>query len=252
MLSIFHAGTYCSRQFYSGEVTPRRRLTQYELEYYRSGSGFSCIDDRYYPHTPGMVLFARPGQSRFSLGSFECEYIHFDCDEPLFLSACTDLTGVVPGEESLLPLFTALQTEPTPLAAYSLILQILTFLSAHSDARSATVYQNARYLPNIIAAKEYMDHRYSEKITLEHLAQVAYLSPNFMRTKFREIIGLSPRAYLQELRLNTVCRLLLETDLPIAVIAAQCGFESPSYLDNVFQKSKGMTPKEYRLTRRTT
>ena len=96
-----------------------------------------------------------------------------------------------------------------------------------------------------------MDNHFQEKITLKSLAQYTYLSPNFMRVKFQELMGISPHTYLEEIRMNHACRLLAESELSVADIASACGYESPSYLDSVFRRKKGMTPKQYRAEHQT-
>ena len=49
-----------------------------------------------------------------------------------------------------------------------------------------------------------------------------------------------------------VCRWLEETTQKISAIAYECGFTGLSNFYRVFQKYVGMTPKEYRKTRKYT
>lgn len=253
MLSVYQANTYYSKHFYNCEVTPRRTVGFYELEYYRCGTGFSCINDIRYPHTPGMMVFAKPGQTRFSLGSFECECIHFDCNEPLFLQFANSLPDVVTVEQpEILPLMQQASTQLqqssaySPLILYSLIMRILALTSQHMDNAPPIECSRDRYFSNITAAKEYMDNHFQEKITLKKLSQISYLSANFLRIKFQELIGISPHAYLEEIRMNHACRLLAESEISVTDISSACGYESPSYLDSVFRRKKRMSPRQYR------
>ena len=258
MLHVYQANTYYSKHFYNCEVTPIRSVGFYELEYYHSGTGFSCFYGDRYPHSPGMVLFAKPGQTRFSLGSFECQCIHFDCNEPIFIQYAGSLPDVVLlAETEILPLMeevarhTENQTVYSPLILYSLIMRILALIGEHLGESHPVAFSSDRYFSNITAAKEYMDNHFQEKITLKSLAQYTYLSPNFMRVKFQELMGISPHTYLEEIRMNHACRLLAESELSVADIASACGYESPSYLDSVFRRKKGMTPKQYRAEHQT-
>lgn len=255
MLNIYQANTYYSKHFFNCDVTPRRTVAFYELEYYHSGTGFSCINGVRYPHVSGMVVFAKPGQTRFSIGSFQCECIHFNCNEPLFLQFASGLPDVtLPQDASILPLMQEVaekntaQTPFSPLAIYSLILRILSILGEASNQNPPVSFERDRYFTNITAVKEYLDNHFQEKITLQTLSRHAYLSPNFMRIKFQELIGISPHAYLEELRMGHACRLLVESTMSIADIASACGFDSPSYLDTVFRRKKGLTPVQYRVT----
>jgi AraC-like DNA-binding protein len=51
---------------------------------------------------------------------------------------------------------------------------------------------------------------------------------------------------LRQVRLDEACRLLRETTHSLVKIALQCGFNSPSYFSQLFRRSLGMTPTEYR------
>ena len=43
-----------------------------------------------------------------------------------------------------------------------------------------------------------------------------------------------------------VCRLLAESELPIAEVAQMAGFEHPEYMSRLFKKKLGTTPGEFR------
>jgi AraC-like DNA-binding protein len=57
-------------------------------------------------------------------------------------------------------------------------------------------------------------------------------------------------AVLTELRLNHAKRLLRETSLPIAEVAAASGYSEVSYFGRRFRIEVGCTPSEYRRTDR--
>jgi LacI family transcriptional regulator len=51
-------------------------------------------------------------------------------------------------------------------------------------------------------------------------------------------------------RLERVRQLLLETDFPLAAIAARTGFNHPQYLCEVFRKRFGRSPGDFRSAAR--
>ncbi len=82
--------------------------------------------------------------------------------------------------------------------------------------------------------------------TLEQLAERVNMSvPNFIR-HVKSIYGSTPGNILRHLRLSYAARLLVESDLPIALIAENSGYESTSSFAALFKKHFTMTPREYR------
>jgi AraC-like DNA-binding protein len=86
----------------------------------------------------------------------------------------------------------------------------------------------------------------SKDWTVESMAERAGLSTSRLHAVFQENLGKSPRAWLTELRLERVCRLLSSTDLPIAELAYRIGYADQSALTRAMRKATGMTPAAYR------
>jgi AraC family transcriptional regulator len=93
---------------------------------------------------------------------------------------------------------------------------------------------------------ELMHARLSEDITLDELAAEAQLSPFHFVRMFKQSVGVPPRAYLTQLRMERVCELLEMSDLPITEIAFEVGYSSNQVLARVFTKYQHMSPSEYR------
>jgi LacI family transcriptional regulator len=83
-------------------------------------------------------------------------------------------------------------------------------------------------------------------ITVNDVAEATGLSRRNLEVKFRKAVGKTIREEIQRIRLDHAKRMLRETDLPISQIAEASGFNSPSYLTQVFRKEVGVTPAKYR------
>ncbi|MFP3335038.1 helix-turn-helix domain-containing protein, partial [Pseudomonas sp. SIMBA_064] len=85
-----------------------------------------------------------------------------------------------------------------------------------------------------------VDH-IEQALTVQNMAElVAMSSRNFARTFQREV-GITPLQYLQNARIDRARKLLEGSDLPLKVVAAQCGFGSDRHLRKVFCERIGMT-----------
>lgn len=91
-----------------------------------------------------------------------------------------------------------------------------------------------------------IDRSFSMQLTIEDIAKKVYLSPNYVRTLFKEKTGETILEYLTRMRIQHAAELLKDKSKKIHEISAAVGYENVSYFCSVFQKFKGTTPNEYR------
>ncbi len=88
--------------------------------------------------------------------------------------------------------------------------------------------------------------RFAESIRVEDLCSVGNLSPRSLHRLFVRHVGENLSDYLGRLRIGRACMLLVETDQPISVIAAEAGFSNLSNFNRRFREARHMTPKDFR------
>ena len=101
----------------------------------------------------------------------------------------------------------------------------------------------ARYL---LRAKDLVDARYAEPITVDDLAAAAGLSRAHFSRMFTRTFGESPRAYLQTRRLERAAALLRYTDRSVADICVMVGLQSVGSFTTSFARVYGKPPAAYR------
>ena len=99
---------------------------------------------------------------------------------------------------------------------------------------------------NMAPVIDYVAEHYDEPIHLHQLAELVFLSPSHFMAQFKRSMGISAIAYVNQIRIQNVCRLLTHTDQNISSIAAACGFCNLSNFDQQFRKIIGCSPSEYR------
>lgn len=92
--------------------------------------------------------------------------------------------------------------------------------------------------------------RLTDDIGVADMARVAGLGTQHFIERFRNTYGTTPGQYLIRERVQHAKRLLAETSLSIAAIAAESGFSSHSHLTDRFTRRMGIGPSEYRRRRR--
>jgi AraC family transcriptional regulator len=83
-------------------------------------------------------------------------------------------------------------------------------------------------------------------LTIESIAAECRMSPRHLIRTFKNTIGTTLSSYIAEARLTRAKEQLLNAELPIKVIAGQCGFQSAAAFTAAFRKATGFTPRGYR------
>ena len=78
------------------------------------------------------------------------------------------------------------------------------------------------------------------------LARLTGLSPKYFCRSFRAVVHRSPIDYLNFYRVECASALLSSSDLTVAEVAYQCGFNDSSFFIKQFRRYKGTTPRQYR------
>lgn len=98
----------------------------------------------------------------------------------------------------------------------------------------------------ILTAKEFIDCHFKEDISVDDMAMQAALSRYHFSRIFHAETGISPHAYLIEVRISHAKQLLSESNLTIEEIASECAFCSSSNFIRTFRNETGMTPLKFR------
>ena len=91
----------------------------------------------------------------------------------------------------------------------------------------------------------YLENNAEDALTLQHLGEHFSVSSSHLQRTFKKVVGISPRAYLETHRLNTVKTALQEGD-DISGATFEAGYGSGSRLYARADAHLGMTPKTYR------
>lgn len=92
----------------------------------------------------------------------------------------------------------------------------------------------------------YVKEHFRERITLEGLSGIFHLAPSYLCRFFHQKTGISLRYYLQNLRLEYAANLLRSSDMSIAAICQDSGFNSAAHFSKVFREKYGLTPSRMR------
>ena len=98
----------------------------------------------------------------------------------------------------------------------------------------------------LAAVKEYLDEHYTERITLDDLAERFFINKFYLSKIFRETYGTTINNYLISKRITRAKQLLRFTDMTVDEIGVAVGMTDANYFSRMFRKVEGISPREYR------
>lgn len=122
------------------------------------------------------------------------------------------------------------------LVFHHIILQVLKGLEAKYTGSEQ---------PSLELSISYLENHYSEKITREHLAEIAGVSQSHYSILFKQLTGFSPSEYLSRLRVNRAKELLISGSGTLREIALKVGYKDEFYLSRRFKQQTGAAPSGY-------
>jgi AraC family transcriptional regulator len=135
----------------------------------------------------------------------------------------------------------------------SLVRQMgIHLLRSHLTVRRSALIETSRAGPvdrRLRRAVEFMHDNFAQDLPLAEIAGAAYLSEYHFARLFKQIQGVTPHVFLANLRIEHARKLLLETSVSIAEVAAAVGYQSQSHFTKVFKAVTGLTPRAYREAR---
>lgn len=137
-------------------------------------------------------------------------------------------------------------------AGYRLICKGLIFrLIGHlernyveSQISEKEILQKKKRLERLDIVKQYIGEHFAEPIENKTLAELIHISEHRFNHLFKECMGVSPRRYVNEIRLNEALRLLRTGSYLISEAAERAGFTDYHYFGRLFRQTYGCAPSE--------
>lgn len=271
-----HAETYQNKQVYVEHLVRKPNFSMtyehthkyYEFYYLHSGNCVFSVNNTLYPLSAGDAFLVAPEDCHFTHyeGSVPCErttvyFYRKQISKELFtnipeLADMLEKSGkivlVKEKQEVIQDLLHHMYTEANQSDTYSapLLSLQLSELLLQVKRNGLLVYEKTKEKApigdDIEAVMEYINLNYHLPITLIEIAKMANLSPTYFSKKFRRITGATFKEYLNYIRIRRASQALLTTDDSITQIATACGFNGSNYFKDIFRKTTGFSPREFR------
>ncbi|MCC3376554.1 AraC family transcriptional regulator [Cohnella sp. REN36] len=254
---------------------PTHEHPQYEINYLLEGRQTMTVNGVAYAQQPGDLLLLKPGESHDSRSGdgapFTYFCLHFDLDDRLFLALLNRL------EQVLFPADGAVAAKVAPAlrrmmelagaaeagsiagrlrlqsCVFELFAQLWEALSAESahlsppeDGKVSMAHAIAGRLQALASQHFHHGQAGESHYGIERIADEIGISASHASRTFREVYGVSPRAYWSELVLHEAKQLLADPKHTVQTIAAILGYRDIAHFSRQFKRWTGLAPRDYR------
>ncbi len=244
---------------------------QYELTYIVQSTGIRYVGDSMQPFGPGdLVLVGKNLPHSWKTIDSKSEYvkcivIQWDetlledwLDKPEFFPLKSMLQKSWRGlffdrktafalEDSLVSI-----AHQSPFERLITLLNILNHLATQSNMKFVAGPNFGKSLSSkeserINLINDYIKNNIQNQYSLTEISEKISMSKEAFCRFFKKTFDKTFSNYVNEYKITTACKMLIETDLSISEIGYCSGFNNLSFFHNQFKKHKAITPKNYRL-----
>jgi len=129
------------------------------------------------------------------------------------------------------------KTEELCLWARDMLETFMNLINHNKDQKNTLAIQRVA---------EYIQNNFRNKITIDDIAQVVYLSPCYVSRIFKQGLGCTLMEYLTQVRVEEAKTMLKNPKYNVMQVAEESGFEDPAYFTRVFKKIEGITPSKFK------
>ena len=120
------------------------------------------------------------------------------------------------------------------------------FIKLQRHFHSSITITSSRTAAEIDRAVSYFSEHYNEQINIDDYAKQNFVSTSWLIRNFRLYTGITPKQFIMKKRIYNAEVLLQNQHYSINEIARIVGYDNPLYFSRIFQKTKGISPSEYR------
>lgn len=151
------------------------------------------------------------------------------------------------GEATLSEIFSGYPDGYRSIYRLNNVEQVLEWMTTLRDGLCQTLKsKKGTYKAHVITnVQKYIQSHIEERLTLNDVAAIFGLSPNYLSVLFKKTCDIGFSEYITQMKISRAKTMLLEQDMKIYEVANELGFESAFYFSKVFKKVEGISPREY-------
>lgn len=247
----------------------------YEISFITEGSGKRIVADSIEEFQPGDLVFIGRNLPHVWIADKEQKLLSNRTLEMVFLRFTSDAPGIqilnIPEFEYVARALTlsergiqiigqtlnevsGLILQMPYLNRFQRILHFLTIMDIIGRSDSLIHLASKEYLKvrftngnkRINMIHDYLMKNYKNEIDLKSLAEMVNMAEGSLCRFFKQNMGITIFEYLNKIKVELACKLLMDFDLSVLRVCFDSGFNNLSHFNKQFKKVTGTTPMVYR------
>lgn len=157
-------------------------------------------------------------------------------------------------DRALLPLLKVLKQAVNDDANRMIVRLLERAAAAHVLHTQATYVESELPMPRpgrlsarqIRRIDEYTESNLAHRLAVDDLARHVGMSRAAFARRFKETTDMTPHQFIVQMRVRRATRLLADSNLTVAEVAAHTGFSNSSHFSTIFRQTVKISPSEYR------
>ena len=246
----------------------RNNTGEHTFYWIHEGKG-TFYTDQGHPVQGGMLAYMRPGLQMDMCSDeqypLQMTMILFDCAEVGYDKGWTAVAPVTQLELPFLRAFSPDQSKELgllfrdmyrswvpgvqggALLTQAKLLTLLHKLHVPSGTEMGAGAESAGLALALERVKQYLETSYDSDFTIHELAERFGISVSYLRKRFRQAVGMSPKHYHSHIRNEHARHYLMYSSLTIKEIAKVCGYLEEYHFSKSFKRMNGVSPSGFRL-----
>ncbi len=225
--------------FPKGKSTNIHSRESFGLSLCTSGQLTYSHKGKTYVSDPNHVVFLPKGESYSIKGDKTGVFplINFQCEEAL----CDTIVSIpIKSVEPYLADFKKIKT----LSLFER--KRLKIMSVFYNILQRIVSEDSNFYGVLLPALKYLEENcFRPDLSITELANRCNMSDVYFRKLFFKQLGISPKQYIIDIRIEKARLLLSDGVLKIGAVAEKCGFTNQYHFSRIFRQKTGLTPTEY-------
>lgn len=234
-----------------------------ELAYMLQGQCTITVGKEPHLCKPGDLIVVHSGEIHSFLTHGECDIYVCTFDPQLlyrFLPEIKFIQSYISAEalqkagiaEEITALFGEIEQEQAKqdtcydMIAQADIIRMYSLLVRHFERETLPDNKSLAKFSEFQAALQYITENYTENITLKSIADQLNYNPSYVSKLFVTYTGVNFKNYLDSFRVRHAIKLVKNTDMTVADIASNCGYNNIRTFNYAFKRISGTSPREMR------